>query len=82
MRRYNRPPWDKGNGKKDKAPTMYSCFLGNRPHRVFNCPKSGKLAAVIMEEERQEEEGKIAFMLLLSAIQMKVEEQPGDHMYV
>jgi len=35
-----------------------------------------------MEEERQEEEGKIASISPLSAIQTKVDEQSGGHMYV
>ena len=29
------PQWDKGNGKKDEEPKMYSYFLCNGPHRVF-----------------------------------------------
>ena len=74
------PPQDKGNGKKDEAPKKYSCFLCNEPHWVFECPKCGKLAALVMKEERQEEKGKIAFMLRLSAIQTKVEEQPNGRM--
>jgi len=41
---------------------------------VFECPKREKLAALVMEEERQEEEGRIASMSLLSAIQTKVAE--------
>ena len=64
----NRPPQDKSNRKKDKAPKKYSCFLCNRPHRVFECPKHAKLVVLVMEEERQEEEGKIASMSLLSVI--------------
>jgi len=47
-----RPPQDKGNGKKDEAPKKYSCFLRNGPHRVFECPKRGKLADLIIEEEK------------------------------
>jgi len=35
-----------------------------------------------MEDERQEEEGRIASMSLLSAIHTKVGEQPGGRMYV
>ena len=48
----------------------------------FQCPKRGKLAALVTEEERQEEEGRIASMSLLSAIQTKVGEQLGGRMYV
>jgi len=77
----DRPPRDKGNGKKDEAPKKYSCFLCNGPHWVFECSKRGKLVALVMEEERQEEEGKIASMSLLSAIQTKVE-QTGGRMYI
>ena len=35
-----------------------------------------------MEEERQEEERRIAAMSLLSVVQTKVEEQPSGRMYV
>jgi len=35
-----------------------------------------------MEEEKQEEKGKIASMSLLSSIQTKVREQLGGRMYV
>jgi len=69
-----RPPQHKGNGKKEKALKKYTCFLCNGPHRVFECPKRGKLAALVMEEERQEEEGRIASIALLNAIQPKVGE--------
>jgi len=78
----DRPPRDKSSWKKDEAPKKYFYFLCNGPHRVFECPKCGKLAALIMEEERQEEEGNIASMSLLSAIQTKVGEQTGRRMYV
>ena len=71
----HRPPLQhKSNSKKEEAPKKYTCFLCNGPHRVFECPKRGKLAALVTEEERQEEEGRIASMSLLSAIQTKVGE--------
>jgi len=76
------PPQDKGNGKKEEALKMYSCFLGNKPHCVFECPKHGKLAALVMEEEKQEKEGRIALMSLLSVIQIKVGEKIGGCMNV
>ena len=47
----DRSPRDKGNRKKDEAPKKY-CFLRNGPHCVFECPKRGKLADLIIEEER------------------------------
>ena len=79
----HRPPLQhKSNGKKEEAPKKYTCFLCNGPHRVYECPKRGKLAALVMDEERQEEEGRIASMSLLSAIQTKVGEQAGGRMYV
>ena len=78
----DRPPRDKGNGEKDEAPKKYSYFLCNGPHWVFECLKCGKLAALVMEEKPQEEEGKIVSMSLLSAIQTKVGEQTGGRMYV
>ena len=54
----HRPPLQhKSNGKKEEAPKKYTFFLCNGPHRVFECPKRGKLAALVMGEERQEEEG-------------------------
>jgi len=64
----DRPPQHKGNGKKEEVPKKYTCFLCNRPHRVFEYLKRGKLAPLMMEEERQEEEGRIASIALLSAI--------------
>ena len=48
----DKPPKDKWKGKKDEAPRKYTCFLCNGPHRVFECPKRGKLASLV--EERQE----------------------------
>jgi len=51
----DKPSTDKGEGKKTDAPWKYSCFLCNRPHQVFECPKKGKLAAIIQKEEEQEE---------------------------
>lgn len=77
-----RPPRDKGSEKKDKSLKKISCFLCNGPHRVFECPKKGKLAALVMEEETQEEEKEIASTTLLSAIQTKVGEQSSGRMYV
>jgi len=53
------------------------------PHRVFDCPTRGKLfAALVMEEERQQGEGKITSTSLLVAIQANVGEQIGGRMYV
>ena len=75
-------PRDKGNRKKDEAPKKYSCFLCNGPHRVFECPKHGKITAFVMEEARHEEEGKITSISRLSGIQTKVEEQPNGCTYV
>jgi len=40
---------DKGKGKKDEIPKKISCFPYKGPHRVFKCPKWGKLAALIQE---------------------------------
>lgn len=77
---------DKGKWKKDdkddSSKSKISCFLCNGPHRAFECPKRGKLAALVMEEERRDEEKKIASMQLLNAIQAKVEEQPRGRMFV
>jgi len=74
---------DKWKGKKDKAPKKYSCFLCNGPHRAFECPTKGKLAALLQgEEEKQEEERRIASFKLLNAIQAEVEGQPHGRMYV
>ena len=58
---------------KDEAPKQYSCFLCNGPHRVFECPKRGKLASLVQEAEKQGEERTIASLKLLNAIQAKVE---------
>jgi len=77
----DRPLQHKGNSKEE-APKKYTCFLSNGPHRVFECLKHSKLAALVMEEERQEEEGRIASMSLLNAIQTKVGEQSSSRMYV
>jgi len=70
----DRPPRDKDNRKKEETPKKYTCFLCDGPHQVFECRKRGKLAALVMKEERQEEEGRITSMSLLSAIQTKVGE--------
>jgi len=78
----DRPLRDKGNRKKYEAPKKYSYFFCSGPHRVFECPKRGKLAALVMEDERQEAEGKIASISLLSAIQTKVGEQTDGRMYI
>ena len=76
-------PKDKGHVKKDGLPKKYTCFLCNGPHRVFECPKKGKLAALIQgEEEKQEEERNIASLKLLNAIHAKVEGKPRGRMYV
>jgi len=72
----------KGRDNKDEAAKKYSCFLCNRPHRVFECPKREKLAALVMEEERHEEEISIASISPLSATQSKVGEEAGSRMYV
>jgi len=77
----DRPLQPKGNSKKEEVP-KYTCFLCNGPHRVFECPKCSKLAALVMEEERQEEEGRIASMSLLNATRTQVGEQPSGRMYV
>ena len=55
---------DKGRDNKDEAPRKYSCFLGNGPHRVFECPTRGKLVALVMKEQRHEEETIIASISL------------------
>jgi len=73
---------DKGRDKKDKTPRKYSYFLCNGPHRVFECLKRGKLAMLVMEKERREEETSTASISFLSAIQSKVGEQAGSRMYV
>ena len=67
---------------KDETPRKYSRFLCNRPHRVFECLKRGKLAALVMENERHDEEISIASMSLLSVIPPNVGEQSSSHMYV
>ena len=59
---------DKGRDKKDETPRKYSCFLCNMPHRVVECSKHGKLAVLVMEKERHEEEKHIASISLLSDI--------------
>ena len=73
---------DKGKHKMDKTPKKVSCFLCNRPHWVFEFPKCRKLATLVVEEERQEEEKHTASISLLSAIQTKVGEQLGGCMCV
>jgi len=65
---------EKGRDKKDKTPKKYSSFLCNGPHRFFKCSKHGKLAALVIEEERHKEET-IVSISLLNAIQSKVREQ-------
>ena len=78
----DKPRKDKWKGKKDEAPKKYTCFLCNGPHKVFECPERGKLASLVQEEEKQEEEKTIASLKLLNAIQAKVEGQPRRRMYV
>ena len=46
-------PKDKGNGRNDGLPKKYTCFLCNGPHRVFECPNKGKLAALVQGEEEK-----------------------------
>ena len=48
---------------------------------TFECPKKGKLVALVQDEEEQEEK-KIASLKLLNAIQAKVEGRPRGRMYV
>jgi len=48
----------------------------------LNAPNKGKLASLVQEEEKQEEEKMIASLQLLNAIQAKVESQPHGRMYV
>jgi len=69
--------WEEG-----ETPKNISCFLCNGPHQVFKCPKHGKLSALVMEEGTQEEEGRVASITLISAIQAKVGEQTDDRIYV
>ena len=47
----DKPSTDKGKGKKTDAPRKHSCFLCNGPHRAFECPKKGKLVAIVQKEE-------------------------------
>lgn len=56
-------------------------MLCNGPHRVFECPKKGKLAAIVQQVKEQEEK-KIASLKLLNAIHATVEKQPRGRMYV
>eukprot|EP00257_Ricinus_communis_P019332 XP_015578290.1 uncharacterized protein LOC107261709 [Ricinus communis] len=78
---------DKGKWKKEdrrsSSPRKLACFICDGPHRAYDCPKRGKLGAlVITEEERQEEERRLASLRLLNAIQAKVEQKPRGLMYV
>jgi len=59
-----------------------SFFLCKGSHWVVECLKCGKLAAFVIEEERQEVEKKILLMSLLSVIQTKGREQFNGRMYV
>ncbi|XP_048228420.1 uncharacterized protein LOC125369605 [Ricinus communis] len=78
---------DKGKWKKEdkrsSSPEKLACFICDGPHRAYDCPKRGKLGAlVITEEEKQEEERRITSLRLLNAIQAKVEQKPHGRMYV
>jgi len=70
-----------GKGKNDESPRKYSYFLYNGPHRVFEYPKKGKLAALVQGEEEKEKK-KIASLKLLNVVRAKVEKQPRGRMYV
>ena len=56
---------DKGKWKKDdkggSSPKKLACFICDGPHRAYECPKRGKLGALVStDEETQEEERRIA----------------------
>jgi len=62
----DKPLKDKWKGKKDEAPKKYSCFLCTGSHRAFECPKKGKLVALVQgEEKKQEEDRRITSLKLL-----------------
>jgi len=66
----DRLPRDKGTVKKYESSKKISCFPCNGPHCVFECPEGDKLAAFVIDEERQKE---ISSITLLSVIQTKLE---------
>ena len=73
--------WKK-DGRDDSSKLKIECFLCSGAHRAYDCPSRGKLAAIIQEGERREEERRIASVKLLNAIHAKVEERPQGRMYV
>ncbi|XP_048231260.1 uncharacterized protein LOC125370291 [Ricinus communis] len=81
---------DKGGGDRGKSSTKDGIVLPRESLHLhidrtswYDCPKRGKLGAlVITEEERQEEERRLASLRLLNAIQAKVEQKPRGRMYV
>jgi len=68
----DQPSRYKGNRKKDKTPKKISSFICNGPHQVLEYSMHGKHSAFVIEDEKQEEEGRIISTTPLSTIQVKV----------
>ncbi|KAF2322832.1 hypothetical protein GH714_031229 [Hevea brasiliensis] len=81
--RWNKGARDKAKEKEGESPrAKFTCFICNGPHRAFECPKRGKLAALVSEETEPSEERHVASLQLLSAIKAKVKGQNQGRMLV
>jgi len=47
----------KATGKNIRLQRRSHASSATGPHQVFECPKCGKLVALVMEKERKKEEG-------------------------
>ncbi|GAV67223.1 Chromo domain-containing protein/gag-asp_proteas domain-containing protein, partial [Cephalotus follicularis] len=61
------------------------CFLCDGPYRANECPKKGRLTALIQEDDQRREEAKIGSLQFLNAVKAKVhvpKDAPDGTMYM
>ncbi|GAV66072.1 Asp_protease_2 domain-containing protein, partial [Cephalotus follicularis] len=64
---------DQGHkARGDQPKPKIACFLCEGPHRANECPKKGRLTALIQEEDQRREEAKMGSLQFLNAVKAKV----------
>ncbi|GAV67228.1 gag-asp_proteas domain-containing protein, partial [Cephalotus follicularis] len=56
----------------DQPKPKLACFLCDGPHRANECPKKGRLTALIQEDDQRREEAKMGSIQFLNAVKAKV----------